>query len=107
MRVDQLSPCLRLYYCSVNSDGESTHRILMQFMDRDGWHVSFLEPDCQTALPLKLTFATAAKVRTMYQRFGSALLEDQQALEHGLSIGRGGVWLTLNREQYERLKRTR
>jgi|HubBroStandDraft_2_1064218.scaffolds.fasta_scaffold172777_2 hypothetical protein len=74
----------------------------MQFMERKGWHVSFLEADCRTALPLKLTFSTEAKIRTMQQRFGSPTLEDQQALEHGLSIGRGGVWLTLNGEQYQK-----
>jgi hypothetical protein len=95
------------YNGGMNSDGESKRRVLMQFMDRTGWHVSFLESDCQTALPLKLTFATEAKIRTMHQRFGSPLLEDQQAFERGLSIGRGGVWLTLNEQQYERLKRTR
>jgi hypothetical protein len=25
-------------------------------------------------------------------------LEDRQAFEHGLSIGRGGIWLSLNME---------
>jgi hypothetical protein len=89
----------------MNSGGESTHRILMQFMERHGWYISFLEPDCRTALPLKLTFATEAKIRTLHQRFGSQLLEDRQAMEHGLSIGRGSAWLTLNGEQYAKLKR--
>ena len=79
----------------------------MQYVDRKGWHVSFLESDCQTGLPLKLTFATEAKICTMHQRFRSPLLEDQLALEHGLSIGSGGVWLNLNGEQYEKLKRRR
>jgi hypothetical protein len=37
---------------------------------------------------IKLTFATQEKIRTLYQRFGAQLLEDRQALEHGLSIGR-------------------
>jgi hypothetical protein len=40
----------------------------------------------------------------MHQRFGSPLLEDRQALEHGLTIGRGGVWLTLTEEQYGKLQ---
>jgi hypothetical protein len=90
----------------MNSD-ESTHRVLMRFMDRDGWNISFLEADCQTALPLKLTFQSEAKIRTMQQQFGSPSLEDRQAPEHGLSIGRGGVWLNLNGQQYDRLKRTK
>ena len=36
--------------------------------------------------------------------FGSSLLDDKHALEHGISIGRGGAWLTLSDEQYENLK---
>ncbi len=76
----------------------------MNFMAVQAWHVSFLEPDCQTSLPVKLTFKTPAKIRTMQQRFGSASLEDRQSFEHGLSIGRGGVWLTLSEEQYRKLK---
>jgi hypothetical protein len=77
----------------------------MNFMDRNGWHVSFLESDCRTPLPVKLTFQDANKIRIMYERFGSELLEDRQALEHGLSTGRGGAWLTLSTLQYEKLKR--
>jgi hypothetical protein len=77
----------------------------MNFMDRNGWHVSFLEPDCQTALPVRLTFQSPDKIRSMQERFGSHLLEDRQALEHGLSIGRGGAWLNLNSAQYTKLKR--
>jgi hypothetical protein len=60
----------------MRSERRSTHRVLMNFMDRHGWHISFLEPDCQTSLPVKLTFASADKIRTMHQRFGSPLLED-------------------------------
>jgi len=38
-------------------------RICMNFMFRNGWHISFLEADCRTSLPLKLTFADADKIR--------------------------------------------
>lgn len=84
----------------------STHRVLMNFMEwRNGWRVSFTEADCQTSLPRKITFTTPDKIRTMYERFGaSQLLEDKLALDHGISIGRGGVWLALNEEQYQKLK---
>jgi hypothetical protein len=79
----------------------------MQYMDRrNGWYVSFLEADCKTSLPVKLTFGTADKIRIMYQRFGSQLQEDKHALEHGIRIGRGGAWITLNKEQYQRLRRS-
>jgi len=81
--------------------------VLMNFMEgRNGWRVSFLEADCQTALPRKLIFASPDKIRTMHQRFGaSQLQEDKLALDHGISIGRGGTWLTLNDEQYQKLKK--
>ena len=43
--------------------------VLMNFMDRPGgWHVAFLEADCQTSLPVKLTFQSAEKIRIMQQR---------------------------------------
>jgi hypothetical protein len=92
------------YTVPMNSESETTHRVLMNFMDRNGWHVSFLEADCRTALPVKLTFATEDKIRDLHRRLGSHLLEDRQGLEHGLSIGRGSAWLTLTAEQYQRLK---
>jgi hypothetical protein len=72
----------------------------MNFMARPGgWHISFLEKDCRTVLPLKLTFAKEDKIRNMYDRCGSPLLEDKQALEHGLSTGRGSCWLSLTDKQ--------
>jgi len=82
------------------------HRIRMNFMLRNGWHVSFLEADCRTSLPLKLTFADADKIRDMYERFGSErTLADRAAVEHGIEIGRGAIWHQLTVEQYAKLKR--
>ena len=61
--------------------------VLMNFMEwRKGWRVSFTEADCQTSLPKKLTFATPDKIRIMQQRFSSQLLDDKNALEHGISM---------------------
>jgi len=80
------------------------HRVLMNFMVRPGgWHISFLEKDCRTVLPLKLTFANEGKIRAMHDRCGSQLLEDKQALEHGLNTGRGSCWLSLTEQQYQAL----
>lgn len=90
---------------TVGMQSGNNHRVLMQFQCRNGWHVSFLEPDCRTVLPLRLTFATPDKIRTMQERFGSQLTEDRQALEHGLEICRGSAWLTLEEEQYRKLYR--
>jgi hypothetical protein len=88
----------------MHNDRDSTHRVLMNFMVRPGgWHISFLEKDCRTVLPLKLTFAKEDKIRSMHDQCGSPLLEDKQALEHGLSTGRGSCWLSLTDEQYQAL----
>jgi hypothetical protein len=92
----------------MHNDRDSTHRVLMNFMARPGgWHISFLEKDCRTVLPLKLTFAKEDKIRTMHDRCGSQLLEDKQAMEHGLDAGRGSCWLNLTAEQYQALKSKR
>jgi len=73
------------------------HRVLMNFMElRNGWRVSFTEADCLTSLPKKLTFAGPDKIRIMHHRFGSQSLDDKLALDHGISIGRGGAWLMLS-----------
>ena len=78
----------------------------MNFMDRRGWHVSFLEPDCQTSLPLKLTFATPDKIRAIFDQCGSGILEERQGLEMGIGMGRGSAWLKLTHDQYQKLKRS-
>jgi hypothetical protein len=71
----------------------------------NGWYCQFLEEDLKTPLPRKLTFQTSEKVIQMAERGGADLtLAGRQALEHGISIGRGGVWLMLSGEQYGRLK---
>lgn len=31
-------------------------------------------------------------------------LEAEQAIRHGIETGRGGVWLNLNDDQYQKLK---
>jgi hypothetical protein len=81
-----------------------THRVLMNFMQRDGWRISFLEADCKTSLPLQLNFVSTDKIREMHERYGALrMLEDKAALEHGIEIGRGGVWLNLTDEQYGKL----
>lgn len=71
----------------------------MNFMDRrNGWHVSFLEPDSQTSLPVKLMFTIEQKTWSMQQRFGSQLLEVLQALRRGIENGRR-AWLILSEKQ--------
>jgi hypothetical protein len=80
----------------------------MFFMHSNGWYCQFLEMDLKTALPRKLTFATIDKVSDLVSRVGVLKdLADKQAFEHGIQIGRGGVYLDLTAEQYAKLKKAR
>jgi hypothetical protein len=76
----------------------------MSFMLRDGWRCQFLEEDLKTPLPKKLNFRDVGKLSEIAQRGGCPMdLEARQAIEHGIEIGRGGVWLNLTPEQYAKL----
>jgi len=80
------------------------HRVCMYYMFREGWLCQFLEEDLKTPLPRRLHFRDAEKIRAIVEKVGNfADLQDRQALDYGLEIGRGGVWLQLTQEQYERL----
>jgi hypothetical protein len=80
-------------------------RVYMSFMHRDGWYCQFLEEDLKTSLPRTLTFATSAKILELAEHAGALRdLACWQAIEHGISVGRGGVWLMLTREQYAKLR---
>jgi hypothetical protein len=78
----------------------------MYYMLRDGWYCQFLEADLKTPLPRKFTFATPEKIAELAER-GRGLkdLATKQALEHGIGMGRGGIYLHLTNEQYNKLKR--
>lgn len=78
----------------------------MTFFLRNVWHCQFLEPDLMTPLPRKLNFKSAEKIRQLAERSCTPLnLEARQSIDHAIAIGRGGIWLELNREQYEKLTR--
>lgn len=65
----------------------------------------FLEEDLKTPLPRRLYFRDPEKIRSIVEKVDNfANLQDRQALDYGLEIGRGGVWLQLTEEQYRRLK---
>jgi hypothetical protein len=77
----------------------------MYFMLRDGWHCQFLEADLKTPLPKRLNLSSPQKVIETAERGGYNMnLEGRQALDHGIENGRGGVWLLLTEEQYQKLK---
>jgi hypothetical protein len=87
------------------ANGQPTRRVYMSFMHRDGWYCQFLEEDLKTSLPRKFTFQTPEKVEELIRRGGGMNdLASKQAVEHGLDMGRGGVYLNLSQEQYSKLK---
>ena len=78
----------------------------MSFMHREGWHCQFLEEDLKTSLPRKVTSRYSGKADRNGEAWGSKLnLETRQALDHGIEIGRGGVWLELTEEKYAGLRK--
>ena len=81
----------------------------MHFMlAASGWSVTFLEEDLKTSLPRFFVFQDSIKVIEMALRGGAEkVLADRQAIEHGISLGRGSVWLNLTAEQYGKLNGTR
>jgi hypothetical protein len=81
------------------------HRVYMSFVQREGWHRQFLEADLKAPLPKKLAFLTQDMVIQLARRGGAVPnLQTEQAIRHGIEIGRGGVWLNLSEEQYRKLK---
>jgi hypothetical protein len=82
------------------------HRVYMSSQYRQGWHCQFLEADLQTALPRKLCFKSTDKIIALVEHGGG--FNDPEArmmLDHGIAMGRGGVFLCLTDEQYAELKR--
>jgi hypothetical protein len=78
----------------------------MSFMDRQGWQCQFLEADLQTPLPKRLHFSSSDKLVELVERGGG--FPDQESrlmLEQGISMARGGVFLSLTDEQYAKLRK--
>jgi len=84
------------------------HRVYCFFMLNKGWQCQFLLPDLKTTAAHPITFADPAKIVEMAER--SNALKDlaaRQAVDYGISMERGSVWLYLSDKQYEKLKRGR
>jgi hypothetical protein len=77
----------------------------MSFMQRQGGHSQFLEEDLKTALPKKHAFLSEDMIFQLARRVSANLnLEAEQAIRHGIEIGRGGLWLSLSEDQYRKMK---
>ena len=84
------------------------HRVYCYFKCRNGWQCQFLLPDLKTTAARPITFQDPTKIVEMAERGGAFKdLASRQAVDYGISMGRGSVWLCLSDEQYERLKRGR
>ena len=72
---------------------------------KEGWRVTFLDADCKTPLPKRLTFASSDKIVQLAKNGGADFTSASRCdLENGIQIGRGGMWLNLTAEQYQKLR---
>lgn len=84
---------------------EQRHRVYLSFQLRDGWRCQFLETDLKTSLPRKLHFASSDKLIQLIERAGGFTDQDARSMvNHGIEMGRGGIFLKLTEEQYAKLK---
>ena len=82
-----------------------TRRVYVSFLKRRGWTVQFLEDNLKTTIGKIRTFPDHTSIRALIDRTPTKLnTEDRQALDYALSNGRGGLYLMLTAEQYQRLK---
>jgi hypothetical protein len=78
----------------------------MHFMFRKGWLCQFFEEDLKTPLPRTVLFEDDQKIWEMAKRGGFTLnISGRQELEEAIRRRRGGIWLELTPEQYEKLRR--
>ena len=83
-----------------------THKVYMTYMLRDGWSVQFLESDLKTPVGRIRELGSVDKVRELIARTPTRLdLAAKQAIEHAIARGRGGMYLQLTEDQYQKLKR--
>jgi hypothetical protein len=72
-----------------NARKPSTHRVLMHFLHRNGYCISFLEEDCKMNLKLELTFATPDRIIEMHEHWGEIRThEARQKIERDIAMGR-------------------
>jgi hypothetical protein len=87
------------------ADLPKTRKIYMSFFCRGEWVCGFLEIDLKTPVCRRRTFASVNKIRELIDRTPTKMnLEDRSMLEHDIEKGRGGLYLDVTEEQYEKLK---
>lgn len=84
---------------------QPVHRVYMAFERRADWHVTFTEEGHGKLLSRPLRYSDPAKIVELARRGGHPMnLEGRQALDLGISNGRGGVTLKLTPEQFKKLR---
>jgi hypothetical protein len=82
----------------------AVHPVYMQFTRGREWACEFVEESTRATIR-RVTVASPEKVREMAERGGAlSNLESRQALEYGITTGRGIVTLKLSAEQLANLK---
>lgn len=76
------------------------HLVYMYFHHCSRWYCGF-RTETRKKLPREFRFENAATLREMVRR-GNGLIDkwDREGFELALELGRGGVWLRLNDNQY-------
>jgi len=71
----------------------------------DHWFCHFLMDDLRTALRKTLTFRHEGKVLEAARNGRAGLTsEDERLIQDGIAMGRGGAWLRLTEDQYQKLE---
>ena len=91
----------------ANLPVSSKRRFLLHSDDNLASHnCQFLEEDLKTPLPKTTTLDDPARLFEIAERGGYLMnLEGRQAIEHAIENERGGVWLRLTDEQYQKLRK--
>jgi hypothetical protein len=86
--------------------GASLRSVFMHFIwNTDHWSCHFLMDDLRTALRKTLTFRHEEKVLEAARNGRAGLTsEDERLIQDGIAMGRGGAWLRLTEDQYQKLE---
>jgi hypothetical protein len=88
------------------NDRPRGHRVYLRFERGQSWNCQFLEEDLKTALPRRLTLKDSQKLFQIAERGGATMSPSARfKIQQAINTGRGGMWLELTDEQYEKLKR--
>jgi hypothetical protein len=85
---------------------QRTHRVLMSFTYRKGWHICFFDCDRRRSQLPRLAFCNSDEAMVEFSRRagGPKTLEDRNIFDMLIQRGSGEITLDLTDEQYHKLK---